>query len=494
MKIKKTLVIPIISLIGGIIIATIALIVQTQVNEVISQNIPQKSLGDNVKCKATQAHLWLEEYLSGDSSINFEKEILPLIKETQTNVNAALDGDTCELGVFCKPNVTFEHNLEEVKKELIKFEELSIKRNDFYIKGKISGLQTANAGSQLDQEFDATYENLMEKLTNLIDDVNREIEEDNSKVMYWVISSVIFILGMSMMLSFWIYRKNENEEQHKKESDEKLSIELNRFSKLQDFVSHISTGQFDVNLDLDTEKDILAKTMINMRDALVQNKSEDQKRHWATEGMALFGEILRNDNDDLEKLSNKILSNLIKYLKANQGGLFIIEEFGNTQKLVLQAAYAYERKKYSEKIIELGEGLVGQAWQEQEMIYMTDIPDNYIAITSGLGGSNPNCLLIIPLKVNESIYGILEIASFKPFEDYEIDFIKRITESIASTLSSVKVNVRTAKLLNETRLMSEQLQAQEEELRQNAEEMLATQEEMSRRILELESIIQEAGK
>ena len=89
--------------------------------------------------------------------------------------------------------------------------------------------------------------------------------------------------------------------------------------------------------------------------------------------------------------------------------------------------------------------------------------------------------MITPLKLNEQVFGVVEVASFNVFQDFEIDFVKRMAESIASTISSVKVNARTQRLLEESQQMTEQMRAQEEEMRQNMEELQATQEEMARK-------------
>jgi methyl-accepting chemotaxis protein len=102
-----------------------------------------------------------------------------------------------------------------------------------------------------------------------------------------------------------------------------------------------------------------------------------------------------------------------------------------------------------------------------------------------LGGNTPRSLLVVPLKVNEAVYGVIEIAAFKEFKPHEREFIEKISESIASTIGSVKVNIRTNQLLAQSKLQAEEMANQEEELRQNMEEMLATQEEMRRRESEL---------
>jgi GAF domain-containing protein len=106
------------------------------------------------------------------------------------------------------------------------------------------------------------------------------------------------------------------------------------------------------------------------------------------------------------------------------------------KEIYLVASYAYDRVKHLQKTIQVGEGLVGRCVQEGNTIFLTDIPEDYIRIKSGLGEDNPRCLLIVPLRFNEEITGVIEIATLEIFEDFQIDFIERIGTSIASSISA----------------------------------------------------------
>ncbi|MBS1507206.1 MAG: GAF domain-containing protein [Bacteroidetes bacterium] len=247
------------------------------------------------------------------------------------------------------------------------------------------------------------------------------------------------------------------------------------------FAGHIGTGNLDTQYQVLSDKDKLGQSLMAMQQNLRTVKEEEQKRTWVTEGMAKFGEILRA-RLEFAQLADKIMSELVKYIRANQGSLFLVnDEDESNIHLDLVASYAWERKKYLTKKIGVGEGLIGQCYLEGDPIYMTQIPQGYIRITSGLGEATPACILILPLKLNDKIYGVIELASFREIESYQKEFLYKLSENIASTLASEKINARTRVLLEQSQQQAEELKAQEEEMRQNIEEMNATQEEMSRK-------------
>jgi methyl-accepting chemotaxis protein len=272
----------------------------------------------------------------------------------------------------------------------------------------------------------------------------------------------------------------------------KLIEGLNRTAN---FAKEIGKNNLSAEFIPSGQNDNLGNALISMRDNLKRaadeeqkRKIEDEQRNWINLGLAKFSDILRQNNNNLQILADNIIQNLLNYLNANQGGLFITYEEDEEPHLELLSAFAFNRKKFKNKQIAIGEGLVGNCAVEKQTVYLKEIPENYIEITSGLGDAPPRSLLIVPLKIEDKIFGVLEMASFNEFMPYEIEFVEKIGENIASTLSSVKNSIRTTQLLEQSQQQSEEMAAQEEEMRQNMEEMQATQEEMARKTLEMEGM------
>ncbi len=268
------------------------------------------------------------------------------------------------------------------------------------------------------------------------------------------------------------------------------------------FSVDIGKGNFNSHFDPLSEDDVLGHSLLDMRNELKKaadeedrRKEEDEQRNWAAQGVAKFSDILRTNTDDINELSYNIISNLVKYTNSNQGGIYVINDNDKHNLFIeMKASYAYDRRKFITKRIEIGEGLVGRCYQEKEKIYLTDIPHDYMKITSGLGEDSPKALLIVPLVYNDVIYGLVELASFEPYPQHVIEFIERIGESIAATISSSKAQIQTALLLEQSQQQAEEMSSQEEEMRQNMEELRATQEQSARREEELQQEVTELKK
>ena len=263
--------------------------------------------------------------------------------------------------------------------------------------------------------------------------------------------------------------------------------------RTSEFAVEIGNGNYSSDYEALGEEDTLGNALLEMRknlrssdEANKKRQREDEIRNWTTKGLADFGDILRHNSENMDVLSSNVMRHLIDYLGVNQGAIYILnEQDPNNLFFEMKSAVAYNREKYLKVNFGTTEGLVGRCAFEKLPVYLKEIPEEYIKLTSGLGGAEPNYLLLVPLVINEKVMGVIELASFNEIPQYQIDFLQTLGENIASTISSVRITEQTNKLLSESKMRGEELSSQEEELRQNMEELQATQEESVRRESEM---------
>lgn len=214
---------------------------------------------------------------------------------------------------------------------------------------------------------------------------------------------------------------------------------------------------------------------------LENSRRKDEARNWVARGLSEIITILQSGNDS-SSIYDSVLSGLIRYTGMNQGTMFIATENESGGTILQQVScYAYDRKKFTEKIIEPGNGVIGQVYLEGEMCYMKEVPENFVHITSGLGEATPRYIVIVPMMLNSRVEGLLELASFEPLVEEHFELLNKLGETLASFISTSRVNDKTRELLHKAQIMSEELKANEEEMRQNLEELTATQEVMARK-------------
>ncbi len=258
---------------------------------------------------------------------------------------------------------------------------------------------------------------------------------------------------------------------------EQLTEQLRGIKK---FANEVREGNFNDEVSTFFNNGELGEALTQMRLNLRNMAEQERDRHWINQGTSLIGDTTRRYNDNISTLCDAVLERLINYIGCHQGGIFIQSE--NSEQLVMEACYAYGRKKFTKKTIEKGEGLIGEVARDAEILYMTDIPPHYLDLSSGLGESAPSSLVIVPLKTQDAVVGVMELASFGHLNERQLTLLDRSAAILASVIGNVITTQRTARLLVETRESAERMNAQEEELRQNTEELLATREELEKQL------------
>ena len=346
------------------------------------------------------------------------------------------------------------------------------------IKKVIISIENLQHDIALDNKVSESFMQVKTSIYSLEEQLNRDQREVNIQLRNWLTAIlVVIILFIAIGITIWFVRSKRR---RKKEQEDLEAISMKEHDARMTYglVESISKEDYDSVQDVKSD-DPLNQMLIALRGQLRTSSIANQQRHWSNVGLAKFADILGN-HEDLSSLCDVLISELVNYLEVNQGGLFVKDEPEGEEVMQLQSAYAFQRKKHVQGKLYKGDGLVGQCWVEGEIILLKEIPEDYIHITSGLGGALPSTILIVPLKTNDEVFGVLELASFNDIPAYYIDFVEKVCERIAAVISNLKTNDFTKKLLEETKMQTEVLQAQEEEMRQNMEELQATQEEMER--------------
>ncbi|MCS6823696.1 MAG: PAS domain S-box protein [Cytophagaceae bacterium] len=268
------------------------------------------------------------------------------------------------------------------------------------------------------------------------------------------------------------------------EMQNSIATVIKGIQQTSEFAEKIGRKELDAEYTPLSESDVLGHSLLNMRNNLKIAEIKDKQTNWILDGSANIDNIIRN-HTRLDELADLSIQYIVKRIDAVQGAFYVVthrdeKDYRNTI-LELISTFAYNRKKLLNKKIRMAEGLVGQAAIEQDTVLRTEIPYEYVTITSGiLGDKRPTCILIVPLISDGKTYGAIELAGFERFEEYKIKFVETIAPNIARAIANIQVNEHTKMLLQESQRMSHELQQQQEELRQNAEEMMVTQEELER--------------
>lgn len=239
-----------------------------------------------------------------------------------------------------------------------------------------------------------------------------------------------------------------------------------------DVATAVTKGDLTQSITVDARGEVaqLKDNINQMIRTLAETTNANQEQDWLKTNLARFTRMLQGQRD-LSALANQVLSELAPAVEAQHGAFFLAQREDQTLRLRLFAAYAYRERKGLSNVFALGEGLVGQAARELRRIMVSEIPDDYIKITSALGDASPRCLVVVPIVFEGVIKGALEFASFHTFTPVQLALLDQLVESLGIVVAAVEATMRTDDLLRQSQSMAEELQTQQEELQQTNEEL-----------------------
>jgi tubulin-specific chaperone A len=252
--------------------------------------------------------------------------------------------------------------------------------------------------------------------------------------------------------------------------------------KVVELAERISQGDYAVEIEERSPDDRLSASLNRMTHKLLEMSRENQRQNWIKTGQTQLSDHMQGDLD-MAVLGRSLITFLARYLNAQIGAFYVPD--GN-HRLQLVASYAYQKRKHLSNVFEMGEGLVGQAALEKQSIILTNVPDDYLVVSSGLGEVQPRNIAVIPVLMEGEVKGVIELGSLYAFADDILVFLNLVAESIAIAIHSAQSRLQVQELLEETQAQAEELQAQQEELRQANEEL----EEQTKALTESEARLQ----
>ncbi|MET0609638.1 MAG: response regulator [Pseudomonas caspiana] len=204
-----------------------------------------------------------------------------------------------------------------------------------------------------------------------------------------------------------------------------------------------------------------------------ENAERLQKVAWLRNGQSELAEQVLGQLT-LNNLGTNVLQFFAQYLGSVVAAIYVRQEHGGLKRV---ASYGFSREQEQhEQSIYSGEGVIGQAAQQDKIIRLDEVPSNYFKVSSGLGEGDPRSILVVPTSNDDQVNGVIELGFLRPLTERDVEFMELIAENVGTSIEAARYRQRLQEVLAETQQLNEELQVQQEELRTANEEL----EEQSR--------------
>ncbi len=248
---------------------------------------------------------------------------------------------------------------------------------------------------------------------------------------------------------------------------------------IADVANAVTRGDLTRQITIEAQGEIeelrrnLNQMIANLRETTERNREQD----WLKTNLAKFTRMMQGQKD-LQTVSRQIMSELTPLVSAQYGAFYMRDSDEGQMLLKLIASYAYKARKHVANRFTEGEGLVGQAALEKQPILLTNVPDDYVQVTSGLGAAPPRNIIVLPILFEGEVKAVIELGSFNAFSQIHQLFLDQLSESIGVVLNVIQANMRTEELLEQSQNLTQELQNQSKELQAQQEELERSNKEL----------------
>jgi signal transduction histidine kinase/DNA-binding response OmpR family regulator len=288
----------------------------------------------------------------------------------------------------------------------------------------------------------------------------------------------------------------EELETKKEEMDHRIEV-------IQALARQISAGNYGIRLDQSAADGLgsLTGSLNAMAESLEYSFSLLAEKEWQQAGIAMLNDKMVGEKS-AETLARDILVNLVEHTGSQVAALYLLGE----KELQLAGGYALDTI-HKKQLIELGEGLAGQAAEQRKQMLLVDIPEGELTISYATGKTTPKNVVATPVLRDGKAMGVIELGSLKTYTPVQLEFLNVVSANIGTAIHVAQNRRRLQDFLEETQAQAEELQVQhteleglnaeleaqsqkiqtsEEELRVQQEELLQSNQELEERTTLLE--------
>jgi len=422
---------------------------------------------------------WKKQLLTSDPQFQEKQAAILEIAIKVNNVMAASRGYL----LYAKPEFRQEmsNNLEALDTWVKNLSQLNLTKQELFW---MNQLQTS--ATQLDKLENDNMNNAERKINLLkeTEQLNQQLNidytrlekiafaEENyygiiiNKINYITIAYIFIFLAIGFILS-WIFSR----------------YLVRPIEQLKLFITKIRSGE-DIQIKRLSNDEVgdLSETFGYLVNENKVHTAEISAQNWLKDQTATILKIAQAESE-LERMCSVVVTKIAEAVHAGCAAFFITtEDEKHGHYLTLHGSYAYKKRKHLANKFQFGEGLIGQAALEGKSILLTNVPDDYIHITSSLGDQSPNCIMVLPLQVENKVLGVIEIALFHPPTDIQQQFFDLLSINLGVVIEAIQNRQQTENALKRVQEQSQELQTQQEELRTTNEEL----EEKTRTLQESE--------
>jgi signal transduction histidine kinase/DNA-binding response OmpR family regulator len=431
-----------------------------------------------IQLAATTAHLWFEEIITGAESKEMVEKVWQLLDESFWYANAIIKGGKNAKGTFYPvDDPAIEEQMISVKQDIAEL--IKIARLRFDNKFGNKEIEHQGLKGKFDKIFDKFINTADVAETMLHTKMAKEAErmEIQANTSWWFIV-VTNLLGI-ILAAFAVYYIS-------REIMYQVGGEPTEIARI---TNQVADGNLDIHFDTSAKK---ATGIYAAIQAMVKNlqsmTSERETQDWLKTGQTKLNEQMSGEQDIIQ-LTENVINFLTPYLDAQVGAFYILKESKEDEQSYLKmlASHAYVWRKNSVYEFKIGESIVGQAALERKLFVTSKAPDDYISIQSGLGETTPRAILVAPFLYENSLKGVVELASFNPFTEIQLEFLRQILPMVAIAINTAESRTKMQSLLEQSQTQAEELQTNQAELQQTNEELQSQTEELQSQTEELQS-------